>query len=304
MKQANQNTGVSKMKVWMIIAVVMFGVSPWAEAAVGRVVSKGARKVATTVARKAGKEGAETAAEQGTRALARQACRKLKAEAVELCVRYGDDAARYIARHGDDGVRFLQRFGDDGLRLVTRHGDDAAVVLAKHPGIATDLIRVGGGNAVKALKKLDPQAAIKLARESAALARKGQLDEVLKRIIAEPGRVTYQRFKEILELVLRNSVRVGGAVAITAVGLNAADTIGAPADSMRAVTAVVTNKLEQLDPEVVLDKASAASVKITLGTVAIVTFFLFLLLYLLLARLIPRRRRKKETADRRPPTAD
>jgi phosphoribosyl-ATP pyrophosphohydrolase len=298
MKQSKLNNGENRMKLKIMVGIMVMcvGLCPQADAGVGAAVAKTVGKAATKVASKVGQEGAETVAEQGNRGLARQACRDLKEESVELCARYGDDAASYISRHGDDGVRFLQKFGDEGVEMVTRYGDDAAIVLAKHPGITTDLVRVGGDNAVQALKKLDPDAAIKLARESAELARKGQLDDVLKRVIAEPGPVTYERFKEILEIVLRNSLRIGGGVAIVAVGMNAADTIGAPADTMRAVTAVATNKLAELEPDMVADKWFGMIAKIILGSVAIVCFFLFLLL----ARIFPRRRRSRlKTTDRR-----
>lgn len=76
----------------------------------------------------------------------------------------GDQAPeviRLFARKGDEAVWLISEPGR--LRLFLKHGDSAADALVKHPGIADDLIRRFGDEAVGALNRVAKSSAQRMA---------------------------------------------------------------------------------------------------------------------------------------------
>ena len=132
------------------------------------------------------------------------------AEKIEsLAARYGDEALVAIRRVGPEAftvieeagvnapraVRLLAKYGEEGatcvlrrpraMRQFVRYGEEAASVLVKHPGVAEPLIEQGGASAVRALVRLTPQGARRMAMvlegELKTAAGKPELMEVIAR---------------------------------------------------------------------------------------------------------------------------
>lgn len=124
-----------------------------------------------------------------------------------LAARYGEEALVAVRRvgpeaftlveeagvNGSRAVRVLAEFGEEGATCVLRrpaamkqflrYGEGAASVLVRHPGVAEGLIEKGGAGAVRALAKVTPQGARRMAMvlegELKAVAPKAELLEVV-----------------------------------------------------------------------------------------------------------------------------
>ena len=132
------------------------------------------------------------------------------AEKIEsLAARYGDEALIAVRRVGPEvftvieeagvnaprAVRLLAKYGEQGatcilrrpraMRQFLRYGEEAASVLVRHPGVAEPLIEQGGVSAVRALTRITPQGARRLAMvmegELKTAAGKPELMEVIAR---------------------------------------------------------------------------------------------------------------------------
>lgn len=88
-------------------------------------------------------------------------------------------ALRLLAGHGDDGVRLVAK--PKQLGLVARLGDDAAESLLKHGEVAEPLLQTFGASAAKALPRISPQNARRMAMMAAdgQLSKLGRSDELL-----------------------------------------------------------------------------------------------------------------------------
>lgn len=132
------------------------------------------------------------------------------AEKIEsLVARYGDEALIAVRRvgpevftvieeagvHAPRAVRLLAKYGEEGatcilrrpraMRQFLRYGEEAASMFVRHPGVAEPLIEQGGVSAVRALARLTPQGARRLAMvlegELKSAAGKPELMEVVAR---------------------------------------------------------------------------------------------------------------------------
>jgi hypothetical protein len=166
------------------------GAAPWSH-----VVAQGsaAREAAEQALRLLGRTGVR----EGQEALARRLER--------LAARYGVDVSRAAARAGPDAIRLMELAGVRGeatarllsqhgeqalwivskparLQLVIRHGDQVASALMQHRTLAEPLIKALGAPAARALIKLSPRNARRLAilLEDGTLSRIGRTDQVLQ----------------------------------------------------------------------------------------------------------------------------
>jgi hypothetical protein len=177
------------------IAVLWFGIviGYAAEFAAANVTAKAARETAEYVIKKfsrdAGRQGVETlaarieklAAAHGDDAL--EAVRRVGPKAITLADEAGEQGAlaiRLMARYGDEAAQHIVA-RPRALALAARYGDDAAEALVKHKDIAEPVIEKFGAQAAAALKNVDRQNAVRIARmfNEGDLAKIGRTAELL-----------------------------------------------------------------------------------------------------------------------------
>lgn len=113
------------------------------------------------------------------------AVRRVGPEAFTMVEKAGTNSSRVVrvlAQYGEEGATCILR-RPRAMQQFLRYGEEAASVLVRHPGVAEDLVEKGGSAAVRALVKVTPQGARRMAMvldgELKAVARKPELLEVI-----------------------------------------------------------------------------------------------------------------------------
>lgn len=173
---------VSAMLAGMLCTTVMAGVK-----------SKAAREAAEYVFERFGKEIGEETVETLAEKIGKYGAR-FGDDAVDAIRQTGPRAFRLIDDAGENApevVKLLNRFGNDAvwvaakprnLAIFVKHGDDAAAAMIKHPGIAESTIEAFGQPAARALQKVSPQNARRVAMmaDDGSLAATGKANDLLE----------------------------------------------------------------------------------------------------------------------------
>lgn len=113
------------------------------------------------------------------------AVRRVGPEAFTMVEKAGVNSSRVVrvlAQYGEEGATCILR-RPRAMQQFLRYGEEAAAVLVRHPGIAEELVEKGGAAAVRALAKVTPQGARRMAMvlegELKTLAGKPALLEVI-----------------------------------------------------------------------------------------------------------------------------